>query len=184
MYQVHMRNLTDEELTAIYETDMTRDFQPDELKPLAMIQAAIKRGEYAACGIYEDCTRVGYAFFVQLPGMQLLDYFAIQSELRGTGIGTSFLHFLAESNDSDCLLLETEDPDYITDENAQRRLHFYFRSGCRDTGVRSEIWGVPYRVLLLSGSTEHAQEVYATLYRHMLPPHFFQTKVRIRTVTK
>lgn len=136
MLQLRLQELTDQELTAVYETDLTRDFQPDELKPLAMIQDVIRRGEYVACGIYEDCTRVGYAFFLQLPGMQLLDYFAIQPELRGTGIGTAFLHMLAESCGTDCVLLETEDPDHIADENAKRRLHFYLRSGA---GTRESV---------------------------------------------
>lgn len=111
---------------------------------------------------------------IKLPGMQLLDYFAIQPELRGTGIGTSFLHILAESCGTDCVLLETKDPD-ISSMRTQN-------ADCRNTGIRSEIWGVPYRVFLLSGTTEHPEEIYATLYRHMLPPQLYQTKVRIRTI--
>ena len=180
MKDLQMRTLTDEELTAIYNSDMVCDFHPDELKPLAMIRAAIQRGEYAACGIFADKQRVGYAFFVQLPGMQLLDYFAVSPEKRGNGIGSRFLHLLAAQT-NDCLLLETEDPTFIPDETAARRLRFYLRSGCRDTGVRAEIWGVPYRVLLLAGETGSPAEIYAELYRHMLPPQLFDTKVRIRT---
>ena len=180
MQDLHLQELTNEELKAVYETEMTRDFHPDERKPLAMIEAARDRGEYAACGIFAGESRVGYAFFVQIPGMQLLDYFAVQPELRCKGIGCAFLHLLKTYCGTDCLLLETEDPDHIPGAEAERRLRFYLRNGCRDTGYRAAVWGVPYRILLLAGNTDDPAAVYAQLYRHMLPAHLFETKVSIR----
>ena len=77
------------------------------------------------------------------------------------------------------LLIETENPDYIADEMARRRLQFYLRCGCRDTGVRAEIWGVPYQVLMLTGNKANASLGYERLYRHTLPPHLYAEKVRI-----
>lgn len=190
-HRYRLRSLSENALTAVYNTEMQRDFQPDERKPLSMILEALAHGEYEAYGIYaaasqeENAERVGYAFFVRLPGVRLLDYFAVSPQLRGTGIGSDFIRMLAEDGDeTECLLLETEDPEQIPDETAARRLRFYLRNGCTDTGVRSELWGVPYQVLLVSGKPEHAAEEYTRIYRHNLPPHLFETRVRIRETGK
>lgn len=180
-YKIHFRHLNKTELENVYNTEMKQDFHPDELKPLSMIQEALPRGEYDAYGIFpEGSNRIGYAFILKLPGVQLLDYFAISSSNRGNGYGTASLRILSEMRGDELLLIETENPDYISDEMAQRRLQFYLRCGCRDTGVRAEIWGVPYQVLMLTGNIENAASGYERLYRHILPPHLYAEKVRIR----
>ena len=179
-YRLHFRNLTEIEIKNVYNTEMKQDFQPDELKPLSMIQDALSRGEYDAYGIFaSDSKRIGYAFILKMPGVQLLDYFAISSSHRGKGYGTASLRILSEMCGDELLLIETENPDFITDEMAQRRLQFYLRCGCCDTGVRAEIWGVPYQVLMLTGTIENAASGYERLYQHILPPHLYAEKVRI-----
>lgn len=163
-YKLHFRHLTEIEIENVYNTEMKTDFQPDELKPLSMIQEALSHGEYDAYGILaEDSNRIGYAFILKLPDVQLLDYFAISAMHRGKGYGTASLRILSEMCRDELLLIETENPDYISDEMTCRRLQFYLRYGCRDTGVRAEIWGVPYRVLMLAG--KYAEKVRITIQK-------------------
>lgn len=177
---LQFRHLSETELVEVYQSEMKQDFQPNELKPLSMIQNALSCGEYAAYGILaEDSKRIGYAMILKLPDVRLLDYFAISKQYRENGYGTAALQVLSEMSGTETLLIETENPDYMKDLTAHRRLQFYQRCGCRDTGVRAEIWGVPYQILMLTGEIEDAASGYERLYRHFLPPHLFAEKVRI-----
>ena len=46
--------LNQEEIIAIYNKYMVKDFPPDELKPLSSILDMLSRGIYACYGIFED----------------------------------------------------------------------------------------------------------------------------------
>ena len=54
------------DIRRIYQAHITRDFPPDERKPLAAIEAACARGEYQCFGAYEEEQLAAYAFFVKL----------------------------------------------------------------------------------------------------------------------
>ena len=88
------RNLSISDIEFIYKNYMINDFPKDELKPLSMIKKSISKNQYVCLGIYSHEELSGYAFFVCLDKFCLLDYFAILSDRRGTGIGSSFLELL------------------------------------------------------------------------------------------
>ena len=79
----------------LYESRMARDFPPGELKPFAAMEELLAAGLYEPLTFTDDAGAVlAYAWQVVLPGQQagLVDYFAVRSDLRGSGIGTRALH--------------------------------------------------------------------------------------------
>ena len=83
---------------ALYHERMTRDFPPDELKPLAMIERALARDEYISYGAVSGGDIWAYAYFVKLKEQgkpyALFDYFAVRQDLRDQGVGSGFLQAL------------------------------------------------------------------------------------------
>ena len=49
------------QIRALYRERMTRDFPPDELKPLAMIEKALARDEYVCYGAVNGGGILAYA---------------------------------------------------------------------------------------------------------------------------
>lgn len=81
-----------------------------------------------------------------------LDYFAIVKPYRGTGVGTEFFRELASLSGSECIILETESIESAKNEEEdftrRRRIAFYKRSGCIDTGCKYVVFGVEYNVFV------------------------------------
>ncbi len=88
-----IRQLTLEELRQIYRTYMREDFPLMELRPWFSIGRAWEREEYSAYGYYDEDRLIAYAAFYSCGGDPhiLMDYLAVVPDLRGRGIGSSFL---------------------------------------------------------------------------------------------
>lgn len=177
MEQLIRRRLTLQQAEQIYIQYMKQDFAPDELKPFEMIRAALARGEYECLGFYDGERFTGYAYLVRLGKTYLLDYFAIQADLRGSGYGSRILQMLrTEYADAESILIESENPDYAADKSdradRQRRLRFYDKAGCLFTGVTVRLFGVEYKILELpvcgTHSPDAVREAYMRLYRSFL----------------
>ena len=58
-----------------------------------------------------------------------------------------------ELSNAESIVGEVEDPNSGKTEEEQknriRRISFYLRNGCRDTGVKAKVFGVKYRILEL-----------------------------------
>ena len=184
-----IRTLLPDEIAALYADRLTRDFPPDELKPLSAIRQALARGRYACWGAADGPSILAYAFFVKVDGWALVDYYAVREDLRGNGIGGRFLRELVAGplGGMACALLEVEDPDCARDADERalrdRRLAFYLRNGLRQTGVSAVVWRVPYRILELPlgapTPADQVRRVYAALYREMMPKKVFDAMVKI-----
>ena len=192
-HRFEVRELSLAQIRSVYSERMTRDFPPDELKPLQAIERALERGVYACYGAMDGTEVLAYAFFVNLsePGGRyaLLDYYAVRQELRGQGVGSRFIQALMAGplREMDCVLLEVDDPacaETAEDLSARtRRMDFYLRNGLRDTSVTAEVYRVKYRILTLPlgsmSSVEETRRIYAALYRAILPEGVYESMVRI-----
>ena len=135
----------------IYETRMVIDFPKAELKPMKYIIEAVNVGIYECLGLYENEYCIGYTFLVKQGNSYLIDYIAIYPDKRNKGAGSTLLRLLNEYlADADIVIVEVEDSKYANSDEEKdlqtRRLGFYLRNGCIDTGLRVRCFGVPFRV--------------------------------------
>lgn len=190
-----IRRLSTREVRDAYKKYLKNDFPRNERRPLGNIMSMRRRGQYVCCGIFGENRLAGYAFVIvlELAGKRccLLDYFAVLPALRGRRIGSLFLKRLERfMRPADLILVEVEDPDKEDDPEKkavqERRLSFYLKNGLRDTAVRVETFGVPYRILeipLFGGKKDAAavkkaekEEIcpaYEAFYRTRLPERAF-----------
>ena len=89
--------------------------------------------------------------------------------------------------DASCILAEVVDPcsqsnpeEKIT---CERRIRFYLNSGLQNTGVRVNTFGVSYLLLEAPNASRHSiedvRQIYAMIYRSILPDDVFPLKVHI-----
>ncbi len=152
-----------------------------------MILRAMEKGIYESLGIFEGDRLTGYVLLVHLGDEYLLDYFAVFTEYRNGGIGSEALKLLSDYiSETAYVVLEVENPEYAKEpqdrELQTRRVGFYLRNGCADTGVRVTCFGVPFILLALGDSRWNAEEIrerYKGFYRKMLPPLMYLRNIRI-----
>ncbi len=183
------RLLTAEELQALYNTHMKRDFPADELKLLSDLLSLLERGEYEPYALFEDGALIAYAIYWRTPGdpWVMLDYFAVVPERRNGGVGGTLLREMLEHfcQNGGGVFGEVEIPDTgdkAVDTLRRRRLGFYDRAGMRQMGFRTKIFGVPYIVLAYGPevSDEALMETIRKLYRSVYPdPAIYEKNIFI-----
>ena len=181
--------LTLTEIREIYRKRMKNDFPGNELKSLAMIEKVFREGRYLCYGAKEGTDILAYAFFVRTEGRYLLDYFAVKKELRGSGIGSSFLKELNSRclQEADCVLVEVDDPSFARNDQEKAicecRLAFYLGNGLLDTGARARTFGADFLILEFPKDVPHnraeAGELYSRIYRSFLPKRIYEQMVMI-----
>lgn len=152
-----LRPITIDHLREIYPKSFVRDFPSDELMPFARMEALTQAGIQKAYGLYDGGRLMAYGVFILAPGSPaaLLNYFAVEPEFRGRGVGTRALRQLCGAGDLDVdyILFEVETPRSAKgpEELAvrQRRIRFYLRCGARRTILDSRLFGVDYHIMLL-----------------------------------
>ncbi len=191
MDSFEIRQLTCPELKEIYRSYMKDDFPLMELRPWFAIERAWEHSRYAAYGYYEGERLLAYAAFYlsdEHP-FALLDYYAVLPDLRGSGIGTSFLRELLPAVlDSGGILIEAESADSAKTQEEkiqrQRRINFYLKNGAVMTGVNCQLFGVDYNILSFFSGREGAgedelfdtvcclyQEFYRPVYGRLCKPY-------------
>lgn len=90
METYEIRPLSLDEVRDVYHLRMVHVFPWNELKSLGMIEKALKRGIYRCLGRQGGNAILAYAVFVKLESNYLLDYFAVDQNRRGSGLGNFF----------------------------------------------------------------------------------------------
>lgn len=196
------RHLTAEEIIDIYANTAVRHFPPAEYKPVENVRKYLQNGLYIGYGFFRQNTLTAYALFLILsakeisseaqarPAKLLLDYYAVLEEYRNTGVGSAFLQQLRkEITFADGFYIESENPDEAVNEKDRtvrtKRIAFYDRNGAVDTGIRSTLFGVPYRILYLPAAdcTVHGKDGFFTeldsIYHTMFSPKVYAEKVKL-----
>ena len=175
---VELKELTKEQIVLVYNSRLVEDFARDEQKPLEVILKAVENGIYRCLGVYEGSELLGYTFLVRQNNNYLVDYLAIVPDRRNLGIGSVIVRQLQTALfDADSIMVEVEDPDYTADasqkELQKRRIGFYLRNGCRDTGLRVRCFNVPFIILEAGSNTIRPQdelwEMYRSFYEAVMP---------------
>lgn len=117
--------------------------------------------------------------YAEFPSFIFIDYLLVTSRSRGRGIGTKVLGRLKSKGKM--ILLEAE-PDSPGNEDAQRRLSFYFKNGFRLAEsiryVREDDEGRPYpmHILYWSQSDLPESEIMARMEKACEEIHNFRAK--------
>lgn len=196
---MEMKELRVEDLEQLYREHMVMDFPAAELKPLAVIQNLHREGSAKTLALLDGDKVLSYVTLIQPQPREpfgqgahvMVDYFAVANELRGQGIGSSFLKQVSGTlPECSGLMLEIEDPEAAQSEdelvNRTRRLHFYERLGWKlVSGLWTEVCGVPYRIMVWGerGALRDARqvaEVVEQIYRKALTEKAFRDEMEIR----
>ena len=119
----------------IYEESFPRSERDDTQALLASIEA----GRRFCMVAHRNHELIGLAVLLALaePGIQFLEYFAVDNHLRSLGIGTQFLGQLGTElrsapSPASGIVFEVDQPDLAKSEERrlrERRIEFYQRSG-------------------------------------------------------
>lgn len=180
--------LSEPQISLLYEQQMRRDFPPSELKHLSSILAMVRKDIYDVLGAYEEGRIVAYALLYRPEDERvvLLDYLAVETDMRGKGIGSWLLAQLRTyyHKSAEVLLIECERPKSAPDEaEARKRIRFYTQAGAVLTPVRIWLFDVEYSILVMPCAQRMPQKDWAEqmlrLYRQMLPKELYDAKVRL-----
>lgn len=183
-----LKIMSDAQTRLLYAQQMRRDFPPSELKSLETILKMKREGTYDVLGAYLDGMLVAYALcYCPKEGrIVLLDYLAVEADVRSRGIGTMLLGSLREyyAPQADTILIECERPKTAPNElDARKRIRFYTQAGAQLTNVRIWLFEVEYSILVLPCTQEVAAKDWAqqmlSLYRQMLTPALYERNVRL-----
>lgn len=183
-----LKEMNDTRTRFLYEYQMKRDFPPSELKSLSAILKMKAEGKYDVLGAYLDGILVAYALCYHPQGERvlLLDYLAVEPDMRRRGIGTSLLDELRKyyAAHVDTILIECERPKTAPNESeARQRIRFYTQAGAELTNVRIWLFEVEYSILTLQCRDDAMARDWAkqmlSLYKQMLMPELYERNVRL-----
>lgn len=151
----------------IYELYM-RAFPADERKPFSLIEECQRRGCCDILAIQKmDGTFAGLAITLRNEEIVLLDYFAVEDQFRGEGIGSEGLRALQEKFSDHAFILEIESTRKLKDESDLRirRKNFYLRNGMQMMDYVVMLFGVEME--MVTSGTYVGYEAYFNLYREV-----------------
>ena len=185
---MRLNELNQEELSELYRAEMTRDFPPQELKPLKAMLELMEAGRYQALGLWEEDQLLGYALMWREPGVPfaLLDYLGTLPGVRNRGLGGQMLDLLADYYREERGIFGEAESDEGGDpadrDLRRRRLGFYLRNGFRYGGYDCALFGVHYQALIRGRadvSPEELLEVHQRFYRSRFPARIYERFVQL-----
>ena len=181
---MELRKMTREELQELYQTEIVRDFTPDELKPLRAMLRLYDMGRYDTWMAAEGEACVGYAI-LWLPERgegALLEYLGVLQGKRNGGAGAQILSLLGEHYAQ--LFGEVESPtsgDPAEDELRRRRIGFYLRNGFRVLDYECALFGVHFNCLYRGpeGDDRKVQALHKSVYEGYFSPAHLKRYIQL-----
>lgn len=183
-----IKKLNIRQIIVIYNRCLKQDFPVNERRPLLRIIKGILEEKYECIGAFYKGRLLGYAFFVKHDNTYLWDYLAVLKRYRCNGVGTKIVEAIKDYYKmADSIIGEVEDPAFAKDDEERklmtRRLNFYLRNGCIDTGVRAITFGVHFIIIqILDKKIENPEvaRLYKIYYREFLPEKVFEKNIKIK----
>ena len=121
---MELRKITIQEYDKFFSM-LESDFCLDERRTKENELKAFSFDNFSPNFIYEGETLVGYVCFWEFESFLFVEHFAINSQMRGSGLGSRFLKEFSD-NATKSIILEVELPET---EIASKRIKFYERLG-------------------------------------------------------
>lgn len=140
-------------------------FPRAERKPFSMICRMYRAGKTDVWCLEYAGGFAGLGITINGQDMILLDYFAIEKDKRGRGIGTAALKKLMEHYNRKGFFLEIESTfeDAPNAVQRQKRKAFYLAAGLEELGVQAKLFGVNMELLGIRCSFDYP--AYRNFYR-------------------
>lgn len=153
-----------QEWTDIYRL-YNKSFPRSERKPFRMIVKMHQKGASDIWYFRREGTFAGLIITINGAKHILLDYLAVESHQRGTGIGTEILQLMRRHYAGKGVFLEIESVYERSKNQAERlsRKHFYEKSGMKSMGVFVWLFGV--KMELMGFDCRLTYEEYHDFYR-------------------
>lgn len=158
---------TEEKRKQIYDLYM-RAFPADERKPFSVIEECQRRGCCDILSIQKENEKfAGLAITLRHKEIVLLDYFAVEEQFRGEGIGSESLRALQDKFCDSAFILEIESTRNLSDQSDMRfrRKNFYLRNGMQMMDYVVMLFGVEME--MMTSGTYVSYEAYYKLYREI-----------------
>lgn len=126
-----------------------RAFPRSERKPFRMIRSMWRRGKTDVWCFEQAGRFAGFAATINGSSLILLDYLAVQEDMRGRGIGSHALDHLKESYRDRGLFVEIENAFAAGPDQPERmrRRGFYLNNGMRPSRVMARVFDVEMELL-------------------------------------
>ncbi len=145
-------------------------FPETERKPFEMILELEKQGKSDVFSIDNENNQfLGLAITLYDDNVIILDYFAINPEYRGKGIGGKAIDILKNKFKDKKFLLEIETTDIISADiqNRIRRKNFYLRHGLKAMPYKVNLLGEIMEIMTFN--CEVTFEEYHSVFENSLP---------------
>ena len=164
----------------IYYDRLVKDFPACEVKPWEKIEQFTKEGLYEMFGMWEGDVLLAYGFVAMDAHKKhlLMDYFAVNKDLRGKGHGQCFLAHLWEIYpDAQGMVFEVEDVAEAENDQEktmrERRIRFYEKVGLQIYPVYAKVYDACYQLMFFGRDgkipgVEGVLESYKAVYQMML----------------
>ena len=184
--KLEINKLNIAQVISVYNKSLRHDFPANERRPLPLIIKGMLFGTYECLGAFYKGRLIGYAFFLKHGNDYLWDYLAVFERYRCKGAGARIIKAVKEYyKTADSVIGEVENPELAgPDEDNDmmaRRLNFYLRNGCIDTGVRAVTFGAHFIIIQISGrkmSDTEVAKLYRTHYRVSLPKRIYDGNIK------
>lgn len=143
-------------------------FPRAERKPFAMLIAGQKKKKMELWIFEKEGILQAFAFVILGDTLNILDYLAVNSSLRGQNIGTQVINWLQKKYNEKPLVVEIESVKLSRDIFAKRRKDFYLRNGFLDCQQDIILFGVPME-LLATKRPIHFEEYDQVLMTYLGP---------------
>lgn len=181
---MELKRLDADELTALYQNEMTADFPKSELKPLRAMLRLMDMGRYDPLLILDAGEAVGYAMLWLPEGRPgaLLEYLGVLRGKRNGGLGTRILALLMERYGQLFGEAETLDSDDPAENNLRaHRLGFYQRNGFRIADYECALFGVHFKCLYSGPLTDdrEVEKLHRSVYASYFSPEHMKQYIQL-----
>ncbi len=124
-------------------------FPRDERKPLSIIKSMQKNHKSDVWFFEKDGKFVGFAATINGDGIILLDYLAVDTEQRHTGIGSEILKTIRNKYAGKGVFAEIERVQDNADnvDIKRKRKQFYIKNGMNELNVYAKVFGVEMELM-------------------------------------
>ena len=145
--QINSTNANNDELRKLYESS----FPEEERVPYDDLIKGLNLLDIDYSAYYEEDKLIGLSMVTRLKRYNWGNYFAVQKELRGKGLGQKILRIILDKyKKGNPFIIDVESPLQEDDSNLEiRKRHhdFYIRNGLRDTGICYTYNGVSLSIM-------------------------------------